>query len=254
MDRVVLIASGPEYQEAAARAAATYVRQTSNPEGVSVLVPESESLISQLKEFARKYGFQIARFPFRQVSQHKFTSQLKCQAFWSAVSQLASDELLLIADADTVCLKPLVWPPEIRSEIMGGRIGLAADIEDHHFQQPSDPWYLTPEERSAYVNSGVILTARSALPMFEKFREMSAQPRFLHGPFNDQKVINFALGKYFRGRLLLLDQAYNGIHRPPETTIIGHCAGGAGCLGSERDWRKAMHQEMCAGVLKRTGE
>src|SRR5262249_46992000 len=128
-------------------------------------------------------------------------------------------------------------------------IGLAPDIEDHHSRNPADPWYLPPAERLPYVNSGVILASKRAQGLFERFCELSGQEAFLRGPFNDQKVINFALGKYFRDKLFLLDKAFNDIGRAFSTrTIIGHFAGGAGYLAKQP--RKRAHQTACAGLVR----
>lgn len=247
--RVAVIASGKDYQEAAAWAAATYARQTVRPGSVCVLLPRRERLVPLLGRHARQFGFKLRRFPFRQIGQAKFTSQLKCQAFWFAVSQAGDDELLFLVDADTFCRKPLVIPRRMEEEILAGKIGLAPDIEDRHFSNPADPWYLAPEERTVYVNSGVILASRAGLPMFAMFRALSRQPPFLEGPFNDQKVINFAMGKYFRQKLLLLGRAFNAIGQGASRSfIIGHCAGGAGMLGTHP--RKQAHLQRCARLLE----
>lgn len=250
--RVAVIASGKDYQEAAAWAAPTYASQAVEPGDVCVLLPRRERLLPLLGRRARQFGFKLRRFPFRRIGQTKFTSQLKCQAFWFAVSQADAGELLFLVDADTFCRKPVRVARAIEREILSGKIGLVPDIEDRHFRDPGEPWYLAPEERTAYVNSGVILASHAALPMFKTFRALSRQPRFLQGPFNDQKVINFALGKFFRQNLLLLDRSYNAIGQPPSRAFfIGHCAGGAGLLGKHP--RKQTHLSLCAALLAHLG-
>jgi hypothetical protein len=246
--RVALLASGKDYQAAAAWAAATYAQHAGQPDAVSVFVPNREILLDVLKTNSQRFGFAVQRFPFRTVSEAKFTSQLKCQWFLFCVSRLRESELLFLVDADTYCLKPLRLLPELAVAISEGKIGLAPDIEDRHFRSPAQPWYLAPQARVTYVKSGVILASRKALPLFRRFRQLSEQPRFLHGPFNDQKVINFALGKYFRHNLVLLDTKYNGIRHPlASATVIGHCAGGAGRLGQSS--RKSLHLNICTGLL-----
>jgi hypothetical protein len=254
MLRVNIIASGNEYQEAAAWAAPTYTQQVSRPDLVSVLLPARQRLLPLLKSHSQEFGFRIGRFPFRLTSPHKFTSQLKCQAFWFAVSQLRKDDLLFLVDADTFCARPLRLSPDIEAAIRGGKVGLAQDIVDRHFQRPTDPWYLAPKERAAYVNSGVILASRGSSTLFGTFLRLSKQRRFLHGPFNDQKVINFAMGKYFRDKLVVLDNTFNAIsqHGSP-ATIIGHCAGGAGYFGNHGGGRKLVHRKLCADLLGRNG-
>jgi len=250
--RVIIITSGREYQEAAAWAAPTFARHLRDPREVSVLLPEQEDVIDALAGHSLKFGFQIERFPLRAARDEMFTSRLKCQAFVFAVSCLNPHELLLLVDADTCCLKPLAVPTGIEDEILKGKIGLAPDIEDRHFQKETDPWYLVAEERTTYVNSGVILAGARSLDLFKTFQELSEQSLFLHGPFQDQKVINFALGKYFRNRLVLLDPVYNGINPVLSTrTLIVHYAGGAGYLGSQA--RKAAHEEVCRGTLNPAG-
>ncbi len=248
--RVSIIASGREYQEAAACAAPTYTRHLPWPEAVSVLVPRGEGLTDLLRAHSRRYGFSVARFPFRQISEHKFTSQLKCQAFLFAVQDLEDGEILFLVDADTFDLKPLALPIEVQVAIRGGKIGLAPDIEDRHSRVPTEPWYLAPAERAPYVNSGVIVASRKSLDMFRLFRRLSRQARFFRGPFNDQTVINYALGKHFRDRLELLDTNYNGIgSHLSQDTIIGHCAGGAGWLG--RQPRGLAHRSICPELLRK---
>jgi len=250
--RVAIIACGQAYQEAAAWAACTFARPAADVDEVSVLLPEQETEIKALKIRSKSFCFSLQKFPFRPISEKKFTSQLKCQAYLFAVSQLNEGDLLFLVDADTCCLKPLVVPPDVESAIRSGKIGLASDIADHHSRNPADPWYLAPTERLTYVNSGVILVSRHAQGLFERFCELSQQEDFLRGPFNDQKVINFALGKYFRDKLLLLDKAFNDIGRAFSTrTMIGHFAGGAGYLAKQP--RKRAHQTAC-GVLVRGAE
>lgn len=245
---MAIVVSGVPYQEAAAWAAPTYCWQVNPPEAVCVVVPEGEAVLDSLKAHSLEYGFRIKRFPLKVVSERKYTSQLKCQGFLAAVSELKTGELLLLVDADTYCLKRLSVLPEVRSAVLAGKIGLVPDILNHHFQNPAEPWYLTPKERRTYVNSGVILASRKSLDMFKTFRRLSDQRRFLHGPFNDQKVINFALGKFFGDRLLLLGSDYNGIRNQiSPTTIIGHCTGGAGFLGAQP--RRLAHLGICAELL-----
>jgi hypothetical protein len=349
-----IVVSGPDYQEAAAWAAATYIRRLNSPDALTVFLPEGEVEAELLKEHSRAFGFRVKRFNFSKVSPNKFTSQLKCQGFHHAVSRLANGDVLFLVDADTYCLGPIELgaritpsPPDegrrrgsgrggadqlallsvarssrgerdargevvsvieltehngskssrsasdskrgkgtadqiplsptlspfvphgeresrsvdrILNSIHQGSIALVPDIQDRHDEEttPADPWYLVPQERLAYVNSGVIAAGSASLGLFEKFRELSEQPAFLRGPFNDQKVINFALGRHFRDRLALLDERFNYIHRPgqfqrpPEGTVIGHCAGGAGWISYANGYRKRAHQKICESILEGT--
>jgi hypothetical protein len=219
---------------------------------VSVLVPAREPLSGLLKTHAESYGFAINRFPFRQVSQEKYTSQLKCQAFVFAISQLVEDELALFVDADTCCLRRVGFPARVLHAIRLGSIGLVPDIEDRHSKSPGDPWYLATEERLPYVNSGVILAAGRSLPLFREFRVLSERQEFLCGPFNDQKVINYAMGRNFRDRLVVLGRKYNWIGPPfGPSAMIAHYAGGAGWLPQQR--RKGRHAARCAQILEKRG-
>ena len=247
---VAIIASGTDYQAAAALTAATFARHVPVPAGVSVWLPEGEFQQDGLAIAGMKHGFVMRHFPFRQVSDQKFTSQLKCQAFVAAVARTQPDDLLFIVDADTCCLQPLAVPEAIAQAVLGGKLALAPDIEDRHFPSPEDPWYLPPEGRLPYVNSGVILTGRRALDLFVEFRDLSEQPRFLHGPFNDQKVINYALGKSHRHRFVALPAEYNAILPHPQP-LITHFAGGAGELGRPGNSRKETHRQLCHRVLQR---
>src|ERR1051325_8776407 len=134
--KIVIIASGTAYQEAAGWAAATYMSKAGPGAEVSILLPEEEPLVNKLSEAVRTSGCAIERFQFKRVSERKFTSQLKCQAYVHAVSGLRKDGLLIFADADTCCFSPITIPGELVDLVLKGRIGLAADIEDRHFQSP----------------------------------------------------------------------------------------------------------------------
>lgn len=251
MPRIAIIVSGTAYQEAAAWAAATYAKYIERPEMVSVLVPMREALVDQLERHSERYGFKIERFPLILVSRRKFTCQLKCQGFVFAVSQVPEGDLIMFVDADTWCIKPIAVNSALKNSILSGRIGMVRDVTDGHSKTSTDPWYLSPHERSDYFNSGVILASGESLLLFRKFLELSQSPEFLCGPYNDQKVINFAIGKFFRHNIVQLDTAFNGMRQyfSPES-IIGHCADGAGLLAKQAG-RKSFHERMCISVLDR---
>jgi hypothetical protein len=249
MLRLTIIASGKAYQDAAAWGAPTYLVHTERPDLVTVLVPEQESPSDLLIRHADKYGYTIEKFPLRIVIEQKYTSQLKCQGFCHAVSKIINEDLLLLVDADTCSMRPLNFSQETRAGVLSGKIGLAPNrIDFNRGVNPAKPWYLRPDERTTYVNSGVILASRGSLDMFECFSHLSGRPDFLRGRFNDQKVINFALGKYYKDRLWLLDRAYNTKDQLlSDETIICHYLGGAGSLGAQP--RKEAHEKMCARLL-----
>jgi len=246
MLRVIIIASGKEYQRAAAFAASTFTIHARVPDSVSVLIPSGEKKTSFLGRSSGKYGFLIEKFPFTAQRPEYFTSQLKCQALAWRVTHLERKEIALFTDADTCCLKPIRLSKDTRVEFMAGHIGLVPDIEDRHFKDSSVPWYLAPKERSVYVNSGVIFASRRAHSFFEHVRRLSEEPRFFSGPFNDQKVINFALGKYYPGLLVSMDRKFNSIGSMQKKTVIAHFAGGAGFLAQQR--RRVDHEQMCKNV------
>src|SRR5437879_5187168 len=101
---IAIIASGKAYQEAAGWAAATYMANAVCPGGVTVLVPKGEHVTQHLREWSKKAGFRISRFPVRLISNQKFTSQLKCQAYVYAISCVCKNGIILIVDADTCCM------------------------------------------------------------------------------------------------------------------------------------------------------
>ena len=248
MLKVAVIASGRAYQKAAAWAASTFAVFLTHPSRVSVMLPANERIDPFLAKKADQFHFHLERFPFKTRSRKHFTTPLKCQAFEWQVANLKLKEIVLFADADTACLRPIRLPSRLRTGILAGKVGVAADIVDRHFTDPDAPWYLTPTERSVYVNSGVILASRRSLPFFRRVRQLSSEQRFLTGPFHDQKVINFAIGKYFHRKLLVLKKEFNSIGEVSEKTVIAHFAGGAGLL--DRHPREANHRRLCAAVLR----
>ena len=248
MLKIIIVASGTAYHHAAALTASTYAVHLPPPGLVSVLLPDNEESSPLLRHCSKDFDFAIEQFPFTLKDRTKFTSQLKCQTFAWQIARLGADEIVLFADADTCCLKPIELPISAANEIQSGRVGLVPDIKDRHYLDPSGPWYLAPEERSVYVNSGVIFASKEARGFFERVQRLSDEPRFLTGPLNDQEVINYALGKHFPGLLVPLDKRFNTIGRICEETVIAHFAGGAGFLAQQ--WRRHDHEQLCMTVLK----
>jgi len=248
--RIVIMASGADYQEAAAAAASTFMVQAADNSSVCVLLPENEPISRNLESRSQTYGFGLESFPFAPGTQTNLTLHLKCQAFVWKLAQLAPEEIALLADADTCCLKPIQLSPTARKQILRGRVGMVPDIVDRHFQDAKSPWYLAPNERSPYVNSGVIFAAATSLPFFAKVLRLSRQPRFLTGPFHDQKVINFAFGRHFPKLLLVMEDKFNTISESDRKTVIAHFAGGAGFLGQQS--RAKDHLRKCSEALAHT--
>jgi hypothetical protein len=240
-----------EYQDAAALAACTFVIHASFSGAVTVLLPSNEKPSALLTHSAKELGFIIETFPFKPNHKQSFTSQLKCHAYAWQIPKLGRKEIILLADADTCCLKRIELPLDVAREILRGRVALVPDIVDRHPQDPSLPWYLAPLERSVYVNSGVIFASVRARGFFESVRKFSNEPRFLTGPFEDQTLINFSLGRHYPSLLLPLDRRFNTIGPVCEQTEIAHFAGGAGLLA--RQERKNHHQQMCLSVLNARG-
>jgi len=247
MFKIIIIASGNAYQHAAALAASTFAVHLNAPGTVCVLLPDSEESSPLLKHCSKDFSFAVERFPFTAKYREKFTSQLKCQAYAWRTRGLGHNEIALFADADTCCLQPIQLPMSVTTEIMSGRVGMARDITDRHFTDPSVPWYLAPEERSMYVNSGVIFASNAAQVFFECVQHLSEQPRFLTGPLNDQKVINYALGKHFPGLLVSIERKFNTMGPVCAETVVAHFAGGAGHLARQK--RRHDHEQMCLRVL-----
>jgi hypothetical protein len=248
MIRVVIMASGQEHQEAAAWAAPTYARGLDQPGAVSVLLPAQEEPVDILKVHSKQFGFTISSFDFSAKQGFKYVMQLKCQAFLHAISRLKSDELLFIVDADTCCCKPLFLESKAEAAIFGGKIGLGPDIKNRHPNKPGDPWFVPREQRNTYVNAGVIVTSLEGLDMFALFLDLSQQASFAYPPFGDQTIINFALGKHYRDRLLLLSTAYNEIRLHFSiTNFIAHFAGSKDSL--EKAKRLVVHRQLCARLL-----
>jgi hypothetical protein len=246
--RIVIVAAGEAYQRAAAWAAATYAHKCLKSR-VTVLLPSGESQTTLLVRHARNFHFEIERFRLELVSEHKYTSQLKCQAYKQIVASLAKNETVLFVDADTCCFSPIHLNSKIQKAITEGRIGLSKDIQDNHFIDPESPWYLPRPGRLPYVNSGVLLAGSKSKPLFSLFSRLSKQPKFLTGPFNDQKVINYALGTRASQSLVVIPRRYNWISRVfPPHVLIGHFAGGAGYLGQQR--RGGMHIAACMMILQ----
>lgn len=250
MIRVAIIASGAEYQEAASWAAATYSRVL-GPNRVSVLLPSPEHPLSLLQAQASEHAFNIQEFPFTANREARFACQLKCQGFLFALTRLCGEgDTLFLVDSDTCMVSAPLIQSDTSSAIMAGAIGMVQDIKNHHRKYSAFSWYLRKREFLPYVNSGVIVTSRKSMDMFETFVRLSEQPHFLDGPFNDQAVINFALGRYFRNRLVLLDKCFNRISWSLiEHTTIGHFAGGIGAFGNHPRGRKTSHAAACRKLL-----
>jgi hypothetical protein len=248
--RIALIVSGTDYQKSAALSAATYRTQMGDYTPIGICLPKGERITSELTTAVSDYDLELTRFPLRLVTSEKFTSQLKCQGLLAALDALEEDRLLLVVDADTYCLRPIRFPQEIVNRIREGAIGFVQDVEDRHDQRPNVPWFLPKEQRLPYVNSGVILASRSAFAIVKRFAEYASDRAYLKGPFNDQNIINCALGRNFRDRLALLDKRFNGMQGYfNEQTVIAHVSGGAGKLRLQQ--RDIVHRNECLRIIRR---
>lgn len=175
--------------------------------------------------------------------------QLKCQALYHAVSRLKPDELLFYADADTCCCRTLTLESQVEKEIFSGKIGLVADLRDRHEDDSQAPWFLPCNERDTYVNAGVIVASSGALDMFKLFVDLSKQQEFSNPPYGDQTIINFVLGKYHRGRLLLLNRDYNEMNNDLSSTtkFVMHFPGPKGPRDLSNKF--ARHRRFCMEML-----
>jgi hypothetical protein len=196
---------------------------------------------------SRQFGFVVERFDFSFERHADYTTKLKCAAFAWQIGRTDAKDIVLFADADTCCLKPVRLTVVERSLVTAGKVGMAPDVVDWHCNDPSLPLYLTKEKRRTYVNSGVIFASCKSLPFFEYLRSLANDPRFLTGPFHDQELINYAFGSLFRDTLLLLDRKFNRIGSVSDSTVIAHLAGGAGWLNEHP--RKEVHLRLCKTAL-----
>lgn len=247
---IAIIASGPNYQECASWSAATYVRYHETAR-VRVLVPEGEIVGHLLAANSGRFNYQVEHFQMNLVSKKKFTSQLKCHGFLHAIdTMIMRDSIIWLVDADTVCCRKICLDVGIEQAILQGRVGMVVDVKDRHTKSTKKPWYVPKELRLPYVNSGVIATGYLARDMFQRFVALSKEERFLRGPFNDQKVINWGLCQEFNRRLVLLGGKYNGMRRfRSEHSILLHFGGGAGKIEHGQNRRKSQHLANCLRAL-----
>jgi hypothetical protein len=251
MISVATVASGPTYQRAAGLAMATFRSRASDVGSLSVYVPNGELIDGDLRHLSIVYSFNIEKFDYTLVAKQKFVSQLKCQWFVIALRNSDRRNPILLVDADTYCRGELAFSAELCEAIKSGRVGMVPDVKDRHTENESRPWYVPVRDRPLYVNSGVILASSAALDVFEEAESLSRTRAFLRGPFNDQKVLNFVLGTRFQSRLLYLDKKYNGMRLfRNDSTIIGHCAGGAGLMNTGVR-RTINHERICRRLCGR---
>jgi hypothetical protein len=245
---VAIVASAPAYQRAASWAAATFAIHARSPDSVSVLVPQQEPICVCLQRRSRHFGFSVERFPLTARRPANFTGWLKCQAFVWKLRRISDSDVVLFADADTACLKAIRLPSLTKREISTGQIGLVADIADHHCRTHGVPCYLRPKERQTYVNTGVLFAAKRSIRFFELVLSLAKRPGFLDGPFQEQKIINFALGRHYPSHLTVLDKKFNAMRIVDARTVIAHFAGGAGRL--ETQPRRHRHVRFCSEILE----
>lgn len=114
---VVITATGDQYQRAGSLAAVTYrLRNPTSRVRVSVALPESERPTTVLRCLASRFRFDYVQFPFVPISARQITTQVKTQAFLYFAETAATDNVLIYADADTFCLKPILLSSYIRNE------------------------------------------------------------------------------------------------------------------------------------------
>jgi hypothetical protein len=257
--RIAIIASGDDYLRLAHLAGATYRVNVSADIRIGIWSPRGTATSNTFGKWERDFGIERHLFPLRIVSNQKFTAQLKCQGFVNIVADLASDEIAIIVDADTYCRAPFQVSASILGAIDGGNIGIARDIGNRFRACHSNigrKWHLPLDRRVAYVNSGVIMASGRTLDILERIRELSFDPAFLTGRYNDQKIVNFAVNNWFGARLLLLPRTYNDMSLGNGgSSMIVHLAGGAGRLQKKRRRtetpRYILHVQRCISILGR---
>jgi hypothetical protein len=249
---IAIVASGGGYQISAGLAGATYRIHLAQETPITVFVPVGEELQVELQAYAAEYKLGVARFR-PSASAETSPGRLKCCAFVEMLSKQDVMSPLLIVDADTYCLRDFSFENETIIKIKSGFVGFVRDTCDRHPENSEVPWFLPKDRRLTYVNSGVILTARSASDIFDRFSEIADEDRFRQTPFHDQTVINFVIGAEFPKRVLFLNPIYNAIdpaNSTAATLAIGHLAGGLGDFRDTNHHRFRAFRAMCMRILQ----
>lgn len=240
---IAMVVSKPKFQYAARMSTATFYHYTDYP--MYVYTPKGEEISREIDVKGIK-----RQFDFNYDTKLRYATQLKPQGFLQILKDLDDDEIVMLLDADTFCIRPFGLTYDIIREVKKGKIAMVPEPWNRYESlhgDPKRPDYIPKEKRLTYVNSGVIIASKKSIDMFEKFVEMSKEPGFSLGPFHDQTIINYALCQYFPDRVYYIDKKWNGVcTHDPETTIIGHNGGGVGVGVGEPESR---HSQVCKAIL-----
>ena len=164
------------------------------------------------------------------------------------LKDLQNNEVALLLDSDTYCVKPFELPDQAIEQVMTGMLLMSPEPWNRYESLHGDkarPDFIPKDKRLKYVNSGVMLASNVALDMFKSFILMSRMAEFSLGPFHDQTIINFALCHHFPKRIEYLSKEWNGVCTTDDKTIIGHNGQGVG-VGKGREGR---HFAVCEAIL-----
>jgi len=236
--RTAIIASGAAYLRAAGLAAAT-VRLRSGLDGtIEIWVPRGED-VAAIEPAIGPFELTLRRFD-HQPRAPKPVAHLKLGALVAM-----GDGPLLVLDADVCCQRPVELPALLAGQVAG--------VRDRRDGSPrvGDPWHV-PGVRP-YVNSGVLLWGPQTIDLRASLLDFADDPGLLGGPFEDQRVLNYALQGTFADRLVLLPPTLNAIRwRWPRRAVLRHFAGGAGRYAERRGGGR--HARACRRIVRIHGD
>ena len=248
MSRLIIAipASGKRHHYSALLTARTYLQH--NPDIVVWLyVPHLQRIDDVLQPLIPEDNIEIRHFEHEDSDcWAKRVTMMLTTAFYQAIVD-AGDCPVMIVDADTYCLKPIVIE-EYLQQLKSGASFICPCIKPawHCHTDESSASYIAPEKRQRYLNTGVILTHYSSLDMFLKVRELGHHEE-VYLAMHDQGTVNMVFSDN-PDRLVLLDRKYNTIgwrvNRPK--TVIGHMAGEmGGGVGLD-----SLHERRCLVALR----
>ena len=243
-----MIASKRPFHLAAAMAGATFRKHLGQDISIQVYIPRGEQMLDTHLKIFNRNDVQLRFFDFNYNKELRYTTQLKPQGYVNILKDLQNNEVALLLDSDTYCIKPFEFTSEAVEPAMTGMLLMSPEPWNRYKSLHGDktrPDFIPKEKRLKYVNSGVMLASNVALDMFERFVLMSRMTEFSLGPFHDQTIINFALCHYFPKRIEYLGNEWNGVCTTDEKTIIGHNGQGVG-VGKGREGR---HFAVCTAIL-----
>ena len=248
MSRLILAipASGKRHHYSALLAARTYLQH--NPDiVVGLYVPRPQKIDDILRELIPENGIEIRHFEHEDSDcRDKNITMMLTTAFYHAILD-AGDNPVMIVDADTYCLKPIVIEQYLE-RLESGVTFIGRDVRSvwECHEDASRRSYIPPEKRRTYLNAGVILSHRSSLDMFLEIKELGHDDD-VYPAMHDQGAVNLVFCNN-PDRVRLLDREFNRIRakaRIPDT-VIGHMAGEmGGGVGVD-----SLHERRCLVALR----